>query len=228
MENKITTPNQNVNTQFMFKNEELNKFSAQIAVFNGNINSSLEAHTINVSNNLCQIAYIMAQIDSKELYKDDGFKSAAEYAMETFDYKKSQAFNLVRVGKIYGERLLNTQFKFTQLVEALPMGAEKFDELVAEHIIVPEDTASEIREIAKQNKAKERKPAKVKEFYFELLGYEGQNTVGPMTESAFMESGDIYKLKRKNGDIVYVDIMESGKAGIWKAVEATNVENKGE
>lgn len=221
MKNEMVT-----NSHFMFKNEELNKLSEQIASYNGNINASTDAHMITVSNNLCKIAYVMAEIDNKELYKEDGFKSAAEYAMETFEYKKSQAFNLVRVGKKFGSKLLETEYNFTQLVEALPMGAEKFAELDESGEINPEMKATEIREIAKANNAKPRKPAKVKEFYFGIVGYEGDHVVGPMSEADFMESGEIYKLKRKNGETVYIDILESGKCGMWKTIEVT--ENKGE
>lgn len=221
MKNEITT-----NTQFMFKNEELNKLSEQIASYNCNINASTESHIATVSNNLCKIAYVMAEIDNKELYKEDGFKSAAEYAMETFEYKKSQAFNLVRVGKKFGAKLLETEYNFTQLVEALPMGVEKFTELDESGEINPDMKATEIREIAKANNEKPRKPAKVKEFYFELLGYNGDKVVGPMSEACFMESGEVYKLKRKNGDTVYIDILETDKCGMWRAVEVT--ETKGE
>lgn len=221
MKNEITT-----NTQFMFKNEELNKLSEQIASYTGNINASIEAHTMTVSNNLCKIAYIMAEIDAKELYKEDGFKTAADFAMETFDYKKSQAHNLVRVGKKFGSKLLDTEYNFTQLVEALPMGAEKFAELDESGEINPDMKATEIREIAKANNEKPRKPAKVKEFYFELLGYNGDKVVGPMTESDFMASGEVYKLKRKNGETVYIDILDTDKCGMWRAVEVT--ETKGE
>lgn len=221
MKNEMVT-----NSHFMFKNEELNKLSEQIASYNGNINASTDAHMMTVSNNLCKIAYVMAEIDSKELYKEDGFKSAAEYAMETFEYKKSQAFNLVRVGKKFGSKLLETEYNFTQLVEALPMGAEKFAELDESGEINPEMKATEIREIAKANNSKPRKPAKVKEFYFELLGYNGDKVVGPMSEADFMASGEVYKLKRKNGETVYIDILETDKCGMWRAVEVT--ETKGE
>ena len=221
MKNEIVT-----NNHFMFKNEELNKLSEQIASYNGNINASTNAHMMTVSNNLCKIAYVMAEIDKKELYKEDGFKSAAEYAMETFEYKHSQAFNLVRVGKKFGSKLLETEYNFTQLVEALPMGAEKFAELDESGEINPEMKATEIREIAKANNAKPRKPAKVKEFYFELLGYNGDKVVGPVSEADFMESGEVYKLKRKNGETVYIDILETDKCGMWRAVEVT--ETKGE
>lgn len=221
MKNEIIT-----NNHFMFKNEELNKLSEQIASYNGNINASTDAHMMTVSNNLCKIAYVMAEIDSKELYKEDGFKSAAEYAMETFEYKKSQAFNLVRVGKKFGTKLLETEYNFTQLVEALPMGAEKFAELDESGEITPDMKATEIREIAKVNNEKPRKPAKVKEFYFELLGGNGDNIFGPMSEANFMETGELYKLKRKNGDAVYVEIFEDERVCIWRAVEVTEI--KGE
>lgn len=221
MTNEISTK-----TQFMFKNDELNRLSEQIASYNGNINASADVHMLTVSNNLCKIAYVMAEIDNKALYKEDGFKSAAEYAMETFDYKHAQAYNLVRVGKKFGAKLLETEYNFTQLVEALPMGAEKFAELDESGEINPDMKATEIREIAKANNAKPRKPAKVKEFYFELLGYNGDRVVGPMSEAAFMEVGEIYKVKRKNGETVYIDILESDKCGMWRAIEVT--ENKGE
>lgn len=229
MKNEITTPNQNGSIQFMFKNEELNKYSAQIAVFNGNINASAEQHMINASNNLCQIALIMAEIDNKELYKEDGFKSAAEYAMETFDYKKSQAFNLVRVGKKYGERLLSTPYNFTQLVEALPMGTEKFDELSESGELTPDMKATEIRDVAKEHKVKERKPAKAKEYYYAIVNAAYKDYfVGPATEADFIASSDeVHKFKTNNGRQCYAVVnSESGIITVWERFDT--IENESE
>lgn len=219
MKNEMVT-----NSHFMFKNEELNKLSEQIASYNGNINASTDAHMMTVSNNLCKIAYVMAEIDRKELYKEDGFKSAAEYAMETFEYKHSQAFNLVRVGKKFGAKLLETEYNFTQLVEALPMGAEKFAELDESGEINPEMKATEIREIAKANNAKPRKPAKVKEYYFAL----GENTVGPVSEADFVKAAcECHKFKAENGDNMYA-VREGVWWAVWKRVDVVETKEKGE
>lgn len=220
--NEITTPNAVSTSTFMFQNEELNRYSEQIARFNGNISASEEIHTINVSNNLCQIALIMAEIDTKELYKQDGFKSAIQYAMDTFDYKRSMAGNLVRVGKQFGERLLTTNFNFTQLVEALPMGVEKFDELCESGEISDEMSMKEIREVAKENKVKPRKASKEKEFYYRV----GEHTIGPQTESMFAQGCDeIHKFKSDSGATMYAIRIETVWA-VWERIDVVETETK--
>ena len=42
---------------------------------------------------------ILANVVKDKSYKDDGFKSAAEYAMETFGFGRSKAYQLARVGE---------------------------------------------------------------------------------------------------------------------------------
>ena len=53
------------------------------------------------------IAAILAEIESKSLYSDDGFGSSAEYAEQTFGIKKSKAYSLITIGKDFTRPILN-------------------------------------------------------------------------------------------------------------------------
>lgn len=57
------------------------------------------------------IAAILAEIETKSLYSDDGFGSSAEYAEQTFGIKKSKAYSLITIGKDFTRPILNTAGK---------------------------------------------------------------------------------------------------------------------
>ena len=87
-----------------------------------------------------ETAFIMAQVDATECYKDDGFNSVHEWAMKTFGFKKSASYTLLRVGmeytraftdekgkvRGYGSNLIpensGTDFTTTQIEKMLPGG----------------------------------------------------------------------------------------------------------
>lgn len=106
MENKneiivstVTAP-----SKFSFKNAKLNelsvKISQQTAAINALYNDAKDkAERINQ-----QLAPIFGELLTTKCYKDDGFKSVAEYAEQTFGMGKSMAYMLARVGKeFYGD-----------------------------------------------------------------------------------------------------------------------------
>lgn len=57
------------------------------------------------------IAAILAEIETKSLYSDDGFASSAEYAEQTFSIKKSKAYSLITIGKDFTRPILNSAGK---------------------------------------------------------------------------------------------------------------------
>lgn len=57
------------------------------------------------------IAAILAEIETKSLYSDDGFGSSAEYAEQTFGIKKSKAYSLITIGKDFTRPILNSAGK---------------------------------------------------------------------------------------------------------------------
>lgn len=57
------------------------------------------------------IATILAKIETKSLYSDDGFDSSAEYAEQTFGIKKSKTYSLITIGKDFTRPILNSAGK---------------------------------------------------------------------------------------------------------------------
>lgn len=57
------------------------------------------------------IAAILAEIDNRKLYEQDGFASAVEYANTTFGVQKSVAYLLIEVGTNYTRPILNEKGK---------------------------------------------------------------------------------------------------------------------
>lgn len=114
-----------------------------------------------------ETAYIMAQVDATECYKDDGFNSVHEWAMKTFGFKKSASYTLLRVGKEYtraisdakgkvtgyGSNLIpenaDADFTTTQIEKMLPGGHELAVELVESEEITPDMTCKEIEKVIK-------------------------------------------------------------------------------
>ena len=124
------------------------------------------------------IASILAEVESKKLYSDDGFASCAEYAEKTFGIKKSTAYALITIGKEYTRPILNEKGKvmghcsnllppadmekqdaplvdFTtrQISLFSTLGREQVIDLVSNGSLSPTMTANQIREVVKVQKA---------------------------------------------------------------------------
>lgn len=114
-----------------------------------------------------ETAYIMAQVDETECYKDDGFNNVHEWAMKTFGFKKSASYTLLRVGKEYTRTITDAKgkvncycsnlisenadndFTTTQIEKMLPGGHELAVELVKKEEITPDMTCKEIEKVIK-------------------------------------------------------------------------------
>lgn len=142
--NEITIYSPNLPT---FNNKELNKATQKIAKVADNMRKNLYA-----------VAAILAKVAETECYIDDGFKSAAEYAMETFGFKKTAAYTLVAIGKEYTAPSLESNlphlegadFSTSQIEKILPLKShEKAVELVSNGVITPEMSCKEIEAAVK-------------------------------------------------------------------------------
>ena len=123
------------------------------------------------------IAAILAEIDTKKLYKDDGFASAAEYANVTFGMQKTLAYALIEVGTNYTRPIYSDKgrvighcsnllpaadiekqtapaldFTTGQIARMASLGREKVIELVNDGTVSPRMTHKEIDAIVKANK----------------------------------------------------------------------------
>lgn len=123
------------------------------------------------------IAAILAEIDAKKLYKDDGFASAAEYANVTFGMQKTLAYALIEVGTNYTRPIYSDKgrvighcsnllpaadiekqtapaldFTTGQIARMASLGREKVVELVNDGSVSPRMTHKEIDAVVKANK----------------------------------------------------------------------------
>lgn len=130
-----------------FTNKALNVATKKIATI-----------TTKVGKSLYEIAHILNGIETKKLFEEDGFKNTADYAIQTFGYKKSMAYNLIKIGKEYTspETLESNlpheekDFSTSQIVEVLPLkDREKVVELVEQGEITPDMSCREIKKVVK-------------------------------------------------------------------------------
>ena len=147
-----------------FKNAELNGYTEQVL----NIGND-------VKKNFYKIASIMCKVQESKCYADDGFKDAISWAMQTFNFKKSFAYNLMKIGRNYldGEsdstNLPHDGQDFTpnQVARMLPLKSrDKAVELINDGKIAPEMTCKEIEDVVKEEVAKtndSKKSKKVKD-----------------------------------------------------------------
>ena len=120
----------------------------------------------NIRTRWFEIAAIVAMVDSKELYKDDGFADVHEWVNKTFAFGKSTSYDLMKVGKEYVREVYNKagkvigyesnlvpvgadNFSTTQVRRMLPAGHELAFELVESGEITPDMTTTKIAKIVK-------------------------------------------------------------------------------
>lgn len=120
----------------------------------------------NIRNRWFEIASIVALVDSKEAYKDDGFSDVHDWVGKTFGFAKSTSYDLLKVGKEYVREVRNKagkivgyesnlvpegsdNFSTTQVRRMLPAGHELAASLVAEGEITPDMTTTKIAKVIK-------------------------------------------------------------------------------
>lgn len=145
-----------------FGNESLKKATEEIIRLQKNVNESL-----------ISVAGISGEVAKSESYKDDGFKSAQEWLMNTFNYKKSTAYTMVKIGKEYVQLEINgclpiyktifansetdEDFTLTQLEKLLPLGKEKIEVYLSTGDLKYSMTVKEIKDFVSAIKSLEKK-----------------------------------------------------------------------
>lgn len=152
MEELIIT---NEHKQIAFTNKELQNASMTIFKIAENIRTRW-----------FEIAAIVAMVDSRELYKDDGFSDVHEWVSKTFAFGKSTSYDLLKVGREYVREVTNKSgkvigyesnlvpegsdnFSTTQVRRMLPAGHELATQLVADGEITPDMTTTKIAKVIK-------------------------------------------------------------------------------
>ena len=135
--------------EVVFANKDLNKATNKINALGEKVKS-----------NLFEIAFIIAEVNEKKCFADDGFKNVHEWTTSTFGFKKTQSYTLLKIGKEYTIPVLDEKgkvigyksnlldgeedFTTTQIEKMLPAGHDKAIELVENETITPDMTAREI------------------------------------------------------------------------------------
>lgn len=99
--NELTISTTNIPAKFSFKNAQLNKISAKIAEQSAAMNSVYNAAKEGAEAVNKALAPLFGELMASKCYKDDGFKSVADYAEHTFGMSKSMAYMLARVGEAF-------------------------------------------------------------------------------------------------------------------------------
>ena len=156
MENKIVKKEKQAVATFSFKNAELNKASARIAVLKSSI-----------SENMYEIATILGRVKREKLYVEDGFSSVHEYAEKALDLSRPTAYAMAGVG----DRFLLSDTKTAQtaaamlppsnLAELVGLTDEEIQDGINKKLITPASTQAQLRAYANAVKSR-RKDGKVK------------------------------------------------------------------
>lgn len=108
--NEIILSTTSAPAKFSFKNAKLNEISAKIAEQSAAMNSVYNAAKEGAEAVNKALAPLFGELLTSKCYKEDGFKSVADYAEQTFGMSKSMSYMLARVG----EQFYNTDNEFTQ------------------------------------------------------------------------------------------------------------------
>ena len=143
-------------TELNYTNEKLNRATRDILKYGKA-----------VRNNLFAIAHTIAVVDASECYKDDGFNNVTEWAEKSFGFKKSNTYDLLKIGKEYTRERLSDKgnvvgyesnllptgagvdFTTTQIGKMLTAGRDLVVELVDGEEITPEMSCREIAKVIK-------------------------------------------------------------------------------
>lgn len=109
------------------------------------------------SSDFFKISVILSAIEKSQAYKEQDFKSTADYAMKKFGYKKSMAYGLIKVGCKYIDIGImqsnlphgDTDYSLAQLLRFLPLDREDVIKLIYEGKINPDMTVKQIDEVLK-------------------------------------------------------------------------------
>lgn len=122
-----------------------------------------------IKKNWFQIAFIVADVDRTECYKDDGFDTVHAWTEKTFGIKKSASYSLLTIGKEYTRQITNASgrvtgygtnllpvnstedFSKTQVEKMLPAGHDLATQLVKDGEITTDMSAKKISEIVKSH-----------------------------------------------------------------------------
>lgn len=101
------------------------------------------------------LASILADVKVKELYKDDGFSSVADYAESVFGIKRANAYTLAAAGEVYNDKQVSENVRSlspSKLFEVINVPREELEKDMADGVITSTTTQKDLREYAAKKK----------------------------------------------------------------------------
>lgn len=141
--NEITNATVKAPAAFTFKNKKLNEISIRIAKIGDDMGKK----------NM-ELAKLLGTVKRDELFKDDGFKSVAEYADSTFGIQKSLAYQLAKVGERFylsdnaTAKTVSGMLPPSNLAELVNMKDEDIQKAIDAKEITPTTTQKTLRSVA--------------------------------------------------------------------------------
>lgn len=141
--NELTNATVKAPASFTFKNKKLNEISIRIAKIGDDMGKK----------NM-ELAKLLGTVKRDELFKDDGFKSVAEYADNTFGIQKSLAYQLAKVGERFylsdnaTAKTVSAMLPPSNLAELVNMKDEDIQKAIDEKEITPATTQKTLRSVA--------------------------------------------------------------------------------
>lgn len=160
-------------------------------------------------------AAIIALVDAHKFYEEDGFETVHDWTERTFGFKKSNSYQMLRIGREFVEPVLSEtgkikeyrtnlsdpdaeyDFSVAQVGKMLPLGYFDAKKAVREGLITPEMSCREIDKVVKDLKAieAESEPAEPAD---------EAETAEPADEAEPVEEVKIIEVTDANGTLYYV------------------------
>lgn len=139
-----------------YKNPTLQKQTERMFALDGNIKKAFFG-----------MSAIIADVESKECFKDDGFNSVHDWTKDAFGFQKSQSYAFLKIGKEYLSIVRDENGKIkqvrsnltpddspidygmTQIQKLLPLGHDRAKDLCDNGVVNPRMTVKEIDAIVK-------------------------------------------------------------------------------
>lgn len=139
-----------------YKNQTLQKQTERMFALGGNIKKAFFG-----------MSAIIADVEAKECFKDDGFNSVHDWTKDAFGFQKSQSYAFLKIGKEYLSIVRDENGKIkqvrsnltpddspidygmTQIQKLLPLGHDKAKEICYDGTVNPRMTVKEIDAIVK-------------------------------------------------------------------------------
>ena len=226
METNLITLNSTMPT---FKNSDLNKATAKLYELAGKQASATSAYEKTTNITRKAVASVLADIEARKLYKEDGLKSLAEYG-DTIGLDKSLTHKLENAG-----RLLNSEdatikdfagkADWSKLSILASADQKEVAEAIKDKKLTPESTQREVKDWKSRNEAAKPKAGKVlpefevdltvfdrngaKHFHFDRIAIEGIEQ---------LDGFHFANYKDESGNVIYFGIHSDGRMARYTRV----------